>query len=48
MMQVLGTAPLDVLARFVGATGSQVAYLRLPKLIFVHRIVQFFRRKRLR
>jgi hypothetical protein len=44
---LVGILPLDVFVRFLGGSGGLVACLRLPKLIFCHRLYTFFRRRSL-
>lgn len=44
---LVGILPLDIFARFLGASPELVAWLRVPKLVFCHYLYSFFNRKRL-
>ncbi|TFJ86293.1 hypothetical protein NSK_002501 [Nannochloropsis salina CCMP1776] len=47
LRDLVGMLPVDILVRFLGGSGTLVAFLRLPKLIFCYRLVNFFRRRSL-
>ncbi|GAB5032884.1 potassium channel skor-like [Nannochloropsis oceanica] len=44
---LIGLLPIDILVRYLGASGTLVTFMRLPKMLFCYRLVNFFRRRSL-